>query len=105
MPVSTEYLAFVLDQLSPLEGVSTRRMFGCVGIYLNGLMFALLDGENQLYFKATAANQGIFDAARCQRFTYLSKGKQVALNYYTLPSNTLEDRDELIALARLSQHP
>ncbi len=103
MPISTEYLAFILDQLAPLEGVNTRRMFGCVDIYRNGLMFALLDKDNQLYFKATPANQRIFEAAGCQRFTYSSKGKTVALNYYTLPANTLEDRDELMALARLSQ--
>ena len=45
MAVSSDYRDFVLEQLVPLGQVTARRMFGGVGIYANGLFFALIDDD------------------------------------------------------------
>jgi hypothetical protein len=50
MAVSESYLAFVLGQLEGLRGVVTKRMFGGVGIYSDGLFFAVIDNDT-LFFK------------------------------------------------------
>jgi len=39
MAVSEEYLAYVLDQLESVGSVVPRRMFGAVGLYLDGVFF------------------------------------------------------------------
>ena len=33
---------FVLDQLQDLDDVTCRRMFGCDGLYQNGLFFGII---------------------------------------------------------------
>ena len=50
MAVSESYLAFVLGQLEGVRGVVTKRMFGGVGIYSDGVFFAVIDNDT-LFFK------------------------------------------------------
>ena len=45
MPVSDEFRDFVLEQLAPAGRVAARAMFGGVGLYLDGLFFALIDDQ------------------------------------------------------------
>ena len=45
MAASTDYLDFILDQLSNWKAVTTKRMFGCVGLYADGLMFGIIAKE------------------------------------------------------------
>ena len=42
MPVTPEYRDFVEDMVEPLGHVTTRRMFGGLGVFYRGLMFALI---------------------------------------------------------------
>lgn len=100
MASSREYLTFVLDQLEPLGRLDSKRMFGCTGIYLNGLMFALIDSDDGVYVKSDAASVDLFDAAECRPFTYRSRGREVALSYWSVPDSALDDRDELLLWAR-----
>ncbi|MGY2221442.1 TfoX/Sxy family protein [Pseudomonas gingeri] len=100
MSSSRQYLNFVLEQLEPLGSVASKRMFGCTGIYLNGLMFALIDGDDGVYVKSDADSVGFFEAAQCYPFTYRSRGREVALSYWSIPHSALDDRDELLLWAR-----
>ncbi|VVP15653.1 hypothetical protein PS900_03578 [Pseudomonas fluorescens] len=100
MSSSREYLTFILDQLEPLGHLSNKRMFGCTGIYLNGLMFALIDSDNSIYVKSDADSVALFDAAECHPFTYRSRGREVALSYWSVPHSAVDDRDELLFWAR-----
>ncbi|EOE6860963.1 TfoX/Sxy family protein [Cronobacter dublinensis] len=105
MNVSPEYITFVVDQLAPLGGAQTRRMFGCVALFQGGRMFALVDGDAQVYIKADEQNRAQFIAAGFAPFTYVttrrSGGQQaVALGYYRLPEELVEDNDEFLRWAR-----
>ena len=62
MAVSREYREFVLEQLGRVVAVTSRSMFGGVGIYGDGLFFALLDNDT-LYLKVDDSNRGDFEAA------------------------------------------
>ncbi len=42
MPVSEEYLDYVVDQLGCIGEVAAKRMFGGVGLYHDGLFFGLI---------------------------------------------------------------
>ena len=48
MATSKEYLAFVLDQLSDVEGVTHRQMMGEYIIYMNGKIAAYLCDDRLL---------------------------------------------------------
>ena len=42
MPVSPEYLDYLLDLLAPLGPVQAKRMFGGTGLFFDGTMFGLI---------------------------------------------------------------
>jgi DNA transformation protein and related proteins len=42
MPVSDEFIAYVVDQLSGWGEVSVRKMFGGAGLYREGAIFGVI---------------------------------------------------------------
>jgi DNA transformation protein len=99
MAVSSDYLDFVLEQLAPLGHVTSRRMFGGVGVYANGLFFALID-DDVLYLKGDAALKPAFEAAGAQPFAPFGHDKPMA--YWTAPAEALDDQEVLLDWARKS---
>ena len=100
MAVSPEYRDFVAELLMPLGPVSLRRMFGGVGVFHDGLMFALL-ADDTLYLKVDNDNRGDFEAAGHGPFRYQAKGATRGLNsYYQVPPEVLEDAEDCLAWGR-----
>ena len=58
MASSLEYVKFIAEQLSELEEISYRKMFGEYGIYCDGKLFALIC-DNQLFIKITEAGKAM----------------------------------------------
>ena len=56
--------------------MSARAMFGGFGLYLRGVMFALIADET-LYFKTDAVNRAAFEEAGMAPFVYENKGRKV----------------------------
>ena len=95
MAVSREYLDFVVEMLEPVGAVSARRMFGGAGIFIDGVMFALVTGE-RLYFKVDDQTRSDFTDQGCEPFTYRRGGKAQALaSYYAAPETLLDEPDEM----------
>lgn len=104
MPVSRDFQTYVLEQLAPLGGVGqlrARRMFSGVGIFLDDSMFALLI-DDTLYLKGGPNNLEVFTLRGMEPFVYTRRGKPVALHYYAVDGDVLEDASELLVLARTS---
>lgn len=79
----------VLDLLQPLGGVSAKRMFGCYGLFKEGLMFGLVEGET-LYFKVDDENRATFDEAGLGPMVFVDRhGKTGTLSYYQAPEAVL----------------
>jgi DNA transformation protein len=91
------FVDHVVDLLGPLDAVA-RRMFGGHGIFVDGLMFALI-ADDRLYFKADDASRAAFEAAGGEPFTYLRRGRPASLSYYGVPDDALEDREALLEWA------
>jgi len=87
-------LGFVLDELRRWSVVTTRRMFGAVGLFRGGVMFGFVSDET-LHLKVGDGNRAEFAAAGAQPFIYESKRKPVAMSYWTAPAAALDDGDEL----------
>ena len=93
MPVSDEYLTYVIDQLECLGPVQSRRMFGGAGLYFEGLFFAIV-ADYVLYFKVDDSNRGDYEAVGMGPFQPFPD-KNTIMQYYEAPIDVLENRDTL----------
>lgn len=92
MAVSAAYREFVLEQLGRVAPVTSRGMFGGVGVYSDGLFFALMD-DDALYLKVDDRNRGDFEAAGMGPFRPFPDAQP--MGYYELPAELLDDADLL----------
>ncbi len=91
----TPFLAALQAALFPDGPVTTRRMFGGTGYYVEGRIFAL-EFDGALYLKADAESKPRFAAAGLAPFTYIgAHGKEIAIAYHRAP----EPLDDPTALA------
>ncbi len=101
MSVSSDYLAYVLDQLRPFGNVVARRMFGGVGLYADGFFFGIID--DTVYFKVDDSNRADYEVRGCRKFTATmgkDRDKAVSMSYFAVPEDVLEDPDDLKVWAR-----
>lgn len=91
--MSREFAEHICDMLSPLGPVTARAMFGGFGIYLDGLMFALIAWDT-LFLKADGANRPMFEEAGAGPFRPW-EDRPTALPYWEVPADVLEDGAEL----------
>jgi DNA transformation protein len=101
MATTDDYLQFVLEQLKGLGNVTSRRMFGGVGLYQDERFFAIIMGDT-LYFKVNDANRGDYEARGMGRFRPYPNKPHLSMTYYEVPADVLEDADECAAWARRS---
>lgn len=99
MAVSADFRDYVLEQLSGLRGLTQRRMFGGVGLYCDGVIFAIIF-DDVLYFKAGAANRADFTARGMAAFRPYKNRPKISTTYYELPADVLEDPEQCTAWAR-----
>ena len=100
MPVSNDFLEYVLDQFAEWGGVSGRKMFGGVGLYKQGKMFGLL-ANNVAYLKVDKTNKEKYLTAGSSPFKP-SPHKPTTMSYFEIPPDILENPEELIKWAEES---
>jgi DNA transformation protein and related proteins len=99
MSVSDNYRTYIIEQLAALPALSTRRMFGGLGLYSGDWFFGLID-DDVLFFKVDAAN----------REDYVSRGMkafmpfpgQASMGYFQVPVDVIEEAEDLTRWARRS---
>lgn len=99
MTTSKEFVEWVLELLEPLGRTAARRMFGGYGLFLDGMMFAIVI-DDQVWFKTDAENRDIFAALGEPPFTYLRAGKTARLNFFRAPDEALEYSEALMPWAQ-----
>ena len=84
-------LAWTQEALEPLGSVTMRKMMGGATLYLDATVFAILD-EGEIWFKADAETDAMWDAAGCQRFSVTFKdGRVDTMNYRRGPLDVYDD--------------
>ena len=101
MTVSSDFLAYVLDQLVALGEVSAKRMFGGAGLYSAEFFFALI-ADDTLYLRVDDSNRNDYTARRMQPFRPYADRPQLSMSYYEAPAEVLEDARQLAEWARRS---
>ena len=93
MPVTDDYLEYIMERLSVLGDISSRRMFGGAMLSFDGLAFALI-ADDVFYFKTDDGNRSDFEDAGMKGFQPFGK-KSYTMQYYEVPVDVLEDNDQL----------
>ena len=93
MAVSKAYRDYILERLECVGPPVGKNMFGGVGIYLQGLFFALI-ADDVLYFKANDSNRPDYINAGMEPFKPYGDRGQI-MQYYQVPIEVLEDNDDL----------
>ena len=92
MGFTKEYRESVEKKLSKVILIQTKAMFGGVGIYTDGLFFALI-AEDKLYFKVDESNKTDFEKRDMEPFYPYDSAKP--MGYWELPQGVLDDPNEL----------
>ncbi len=92
---------YVLDLFTDFGDISIKSMFGGWGLYKDYIIFAIIiDGE--LYFKVDNSNRKDYEDYGSRSFEYTREGKQVALSYWLLPEEIMENKERLYDWAQVS---
>lgn len=94
MTTNRDFMDYLLELLTPLDGVSAKRMFGGYGLFRDGLMFALVS-DDTLYFKTDDQSVVRFTERELEPFTYIKAGKPMAMSYYRAPEETMDSSDDM----------
>ncbi|NND05560.1 MAG: TfoX/Sxy family protein [Saprospiraceae bacterium] len=96
MAYSSEFLEYVQDQLSLCDAFDTKKMFGGIGFFREGVMFGMI-GEDRFRLRVDDTNRVDFETHGMGPLASKSKGK--GMPYYEVPLLILEDREALKAWA------
>jgi DNA transformation protein len=91
---ATEAAAHAADRLGELGDVTTRKMFGGYGIFIDAKMFALIDSTGAIHFKCDETND--------ERYVAVGAEKHGRMPYREVPEDVWADDDVLVEWARLS---
>ena len=83
---------FVLDQLSGLEGIDCRAMFGGFGVYKDGVFFGIIF-KGKFYLKTNDQTCKQFKEKGMKPFR--PSAKQTLKSYYEVPVDILENSRKL----------
>jgi DNA transformation protein len=102
-PIDDELTTHVADLLAPWCDIDARRMFGGIGLFAHGQMFAIII-DDDLYFKDWLDVDGkpVETDFEKEYFEYNRSGKMVRLGYFKTPERALEEGSYMIELARAS---
>ena len=102
MPADAALIDWVEEALAPVGTVTHRPMMGGATLYCDGTVFAIVL-DDQLWLKADATSDAIWDAEGCARFTYeMGEGRSATMNYRAAPAATYDDADVLREWAALA---
>jgi DNA transformation protein len=86
---------FLRELFSSFRPITIRRMFSGAGLFVDGVMFALV-ADQAIYLKVDAANEPDFLREDLPPFGYTrSKGRRAVMSYRRMPDRLYDDPDEL----------
>ena len=102
MSIDEGLLDWVREALELLGAVTMRKMMGGATLYLDGTVFAILV-EDQIWFKADAESDAVWDAEGCERFTYAFKdGRVGTMSYRRGPLDVYDDPEAMRRWAQVA---
>ena len=95
-----DFVRYLRERLAALGTITTRRMFGAVGVFCDGLMIGIL-ADGGLFLRVDAGNRSAFERARFgPALGYTRQGRRIDLAYLRVPERLIDDPDGFLAWAR-----
>jgi DNA transformation protein len=94
MKYTEDFLNFLLDQLSVIEDVTHKKMFGGVGFFKEGKMFAGIFAGT-FAMKVNDSNRADYEAKGMGQALADKKAKGKGMPYYEVPVEIIEDQSLL----------
>ena len=91
---ATDAAEIVADRLSELGDVTTKKMFGGYGVFIDAKMFVIIDSTGALFFKVDETNE--------DRYLAVGAEKHGRMPYREVPENVWADDDTALEWASLS---
>lgn len=101
MSNTSDFINYVSELLAVAGRVTTRRMFGGHGVYLDGMFMAIVV-DDELYLKADDMTRAAFDAESCAPFVFAKDGKQMSTHYRRAPDEAMDAPHLILPWARLA---
>ena len=89
------------ELFEPVGGVTIKRMFGGLGVFKGGLMFALV-ADDVLYFKADEMTSQRSAAEGFGQWVYEGRGRKVPMPYWRAPDRLYDEPDDFAEWARIA---
>ena len=99
MDIQTNTNSF-LDLFNSYE---KRSMFGGIGIFYKGTMFAIVMNE-QLFLRGGSKLDEAFLNENCERFTHIKKNRTAIINYYNVTSIYNVNKDQCYSFIEQSKN-
>ncbi|MBE9567671.1 MAG: TfoX/Sxy family protein [Proteobacteria bacterium] len=96
-----EFVSYIVELTRSIGPVHARAMFGGHGLFLDGLMFALI-ADSELFLKADTSTIATFIDKGLDAFSYGKKGKEFRMSYYQCPEEALESSEEMNIWANMA---
>ncbi|HSS51816.1 MAG TPA: TfoX/Sxy family protein [Thermoanaerobaculia bacterium] len=105
MAKTNEFCDHLMDRLAPVGTPSYKFMFGGYGIYLDGLMMGIVNGDDVLWLRTDDVNRPDYEARGLKPFQPMTKnGPMGIMPYYTVPDDVFEDQDAFLEWAKKARN-
>ena len=96
-PIDTFHEYVMGDVLGHIDGITSRKMFGGYGIYLDGVIFSIITDDGELRFKVDDSNMAQYEERGSTPFLYTGhkNKKPTTMPYWLLPEEIMEDREKI----------
>jgi DNA transformation protein len=95
-PIDTFHDYVVGDVLGHISDITSRKMFGGYGVYLDGVIFAIITADGELRFKANDETKEQYESLGGKQFIYTGHKKgPMPMPYWQVPAEIMEDRERI----------
>lgn len=100
-PPKDQFAEYVLNLMQDFGPAKSRKTSDGHGIFLDGVMFALI-ADDVLFFKVDGATDADFEDLDLPPFVHDENDEDVVMSYIQAPGSVLEDRAEMSKWAALA---
>jgi len=93
MPVTAEKVSELLAPLIAVRTITSKKMFGGIGIYSDGVFFAVID-DDRLYFKFDEVNGPKYDSFGAEQWVIMGETPS-SMPYKEVPNAILANGEAL----------
>lgn len=94
MRVKSSLASYVAEQLAPLGRVSSRAIFGGIGVFIDERLLAIVMGE-KLYLHTDKSNLDDYVARGMQQFKPYPNAFDLTTDHHEVPPEIINDAEQL----------